>query len=415
VWFNIGELEVSLSREQLQYTKHSLDQIRQKLEIVYNEIYNRIHAIVDSASDGLHYRELIISAAEKVFANKHASQIFDFVKGNQYNVKDRYDLQRYSFTTKELHNLKVSNGRSVSTLTTKFSCWKSNTISLEKDLSNVYTVSISLFDLHKIKIYVRDCRDAVARVRAVPGQYSILVDKNFFPKELQRLVSKASSLPKAVRAQKSAGRVISDIFSIQRNSFSRIQLSDITSSKKKVYVEFKDARQKDTMKKEHLALYNLFSSDHEIYLLAIREGKAAPKGFISIEEYAREFVAKYNTKKFVEEQSLSVTKHDLGYNYSLMRLYRMDFATPYDSAWNKFRASLKATQDPSVKSYSDIRAKYTTMIAAAEFLKIEVVGAKEAIAIDKIEKALYNVYEMLKFADAPSEAAVKNYVTLIGK
>jgi hypothetical protein len=434
VHFPVGELETSLSREQLQYTKHTLNSIRTKLSRIYTEIKSRVDTHLASATDALHYRQLVVEASKNIlgYNDISSSSIFAFIKGNKYGVSRSEDLSHFNVEVSAAAlgglEMKLCNGKSTTKFTTGTGCWKTYAIILNSNHNSVgnltYNIRFKIAFLDRISIVLADVRGASARVKYKLGQgtgkFALITNEHAkFPTELQRFIVRASSLPKPP----AASRVImkSNIWMIKKNSFIRVDESTIDKKSTVVVVEFDDARTIGSIPQMQKSMLQILK-DHgrEVTVIAVKNGKKIPKYAKSIEDHILTDFDKLNTTQFVEEKQVADFKHKLDVSYDpkvkfLSTIRNMDKTAKANTVWNEVHDELSKilSMKGNVKTSND----YAYIYDISRLIKVPLkTTTGVTLSIDNIQQKLYNAYKMLKHMDYTSVAKkdVLEYVELVG-
>lgn len=259
--FAIGEVELSISREQLQITQITIDSIHERLREIHEFMKEKFEETVKDSVDELEYRVNVFKFMHMVFGqgkyySEHINSIVASFVGGKYNIKAiPSDLRHLvldlgKMSDMESKNVKAYNGTSVKTVKTHFNCWKSHVISTQSDTSKTYTVKLAnnqsmnyynqnlvlqVENLDRVTICEADVKDSAARIRhnhsSFGTKYVLLLETpaiKTLPKFLQLKVRKCSMMPKAPRQPRvpaAAKKLIdSTLYRVYANSFERYEL-----------------------------------------------------------------------------------------------------------------------------------------------------------------------------------------------
>jgi hypothetical protein len=433
VEFPTGELETSLSREQIQYTRHTLDAIKARLNMVHDEFAKILTNYLAPATDGLHYRQLVVAACKDVFGVVGDSQvIIPFLVGNKYGVSSPNDLQNFVVKVKDVHTVdgRICNGKTISAFKKNHSCWKSYAIQLHTEYNTSGGgVSFKINSLDRVTIVIDDTKGTPSRVKHKLGQgqgkYALIVKHNFFPAELQRFVVKASTLeqpPKAPRVKGTKAAPV--VWGIWRKSFQRLDESKIDKKTKVVAIEFADARTIDSIPKMQRKMVDIIKSNSkDITIIAVKEGQKIPKYAVPIEDFILDEFARLNTVEFVDSKMYADLQNSLiGYNYGYSNnvfhvMNKVKFRTAGPSLWNEVMDTIAQIMAKKVGGKAaDVLGEYSYLSEISSLLDIPLQSSKgTVISLDKIRDNLYNTYKMLKYVDSGTEKKdITEYIELVG-
>jgi hypothetical protein len=429
VVFSTGELETSLSREQLQYTRHTLDAIKSVLTKVHSEIKANILAIVDVAKDGLEYRQLIGTASEKIFGNRSATrQILDFVVGNKYNVSSQKDLETFVVKVKNIKNktFKVFDGKSrISTMNTQFTCFKMFAVTMDHEINTSDgQIDIKISYLDKFKVVINDDKKTAARVRhSGKGFVSLVInesDKKVLPSELHRFIVKATAYdlpPKAPKGTRKNKVKTADVWRMNRNSFIRIDETMVNKNKDVVVVEFENAKQQSSMPVQHQKLYDLMKYKGYEFI-GVKKGAKIPSYATPIEKFATNEIKKMNVESFVDTYYYTCLRDTINscWENGVRTLSRSQYRTPNASIWNELKDILDDIKTRTTKAtVGRDKFEYLESLCKEMGVPLKTSSAK-APTLDFIKDMLYNTYGMLQFVDQNVGInSLKKYLEQVGE
>jgi hypothetical protein len=219
MYFNIGELDLSLSRETLQYTKKTIDALSAMALRVKTEIIAKMVAITSTSTDSLDLRVNVLDAFQSVLGISNDTHRFRNFSGvfPLLGLNSADDVSVFfnpvTIPSVELDKIKVIHNGQTRAMTNAFNCWRTYSISREQRHNNQgvtqhgFRFKISV--LNRVKLVIADCSDALSRVRNASatggGGYYVVSKTNLFHADLQKYVINASTLDKVARAPRVAG------------------------------------------------------------------------------------------------------------------------------------------------------------------------------------------------------------------
>jgi len=306
--FNTGELELSISRETIQYTKYTLDAIENKLNQIY--LHYKKHWATEVSplkNNQLEYRSAVSVFLRDRFTTRWSMYDSDrfkccipFIKMDNMSdvISSESDLKNY--ISKELYPLVagVFVGNRVHRLNSSFSCGRTRVIQLV-ELNDTPAVSINIINLNKVAFILKDCFDTNSRVKQYfidnttsTERFAIIVNSDNIPAEFKSKLIKASSLPKLrtnVGAKK-RNKWVGKVYSIGRHpsvvrkvKFHSVMGEEIESIDNAVYIEFEDARSIDSCTISAYKAYNYCSLNNKT-LFAVKKGIRPSKNFVKFQD-----------------------------------------------------------------------------------------------------------------------------------
>lgn len=350
--FPVGSLDLSISREQLQYTKRSIDAIFGKMKAVFDELKTVFDSDTSSHKDEIDYR-ISVSKWVKKFTGKDVAYTSDSFRllvssliGGKYGIKTiPHDLNNYVIKT----DIDASSWKMVSTsrATTSFVRDRSNvfgTYSFEfrarRNTNNGYSwdvnVSVSRLVDGTAKVVIADCRDAAARIRykrSIDNSFvlhGIIIDPSHadvFSKLGADNIIKASSLDSPPKATYVRQKATGDIY-VWRGS--RFVKSEFDATKKYAYVKVDSFASGSIC--EEAAKYNGILSDFfgtEIIGVKtdLEQDQKTPTQIVK--EWHDSFVSGKEFKRMIESEVFNLAKSTEFYRFKNIR-------TPVVSDWNSF-------------------------------------------------------------------------------
>jgi hypothetical protein len=444
--FDTNDLQLSLSRESIQYTKSSVQNIRKKLTQVKAELFAQIESILSSANDGLEFRQKIYEAEQKIFGSKGLQDayinklIFGAVAG-RHNIFRPEDVKEFSVKVSDADLLdlrgKVSNGIRSQRLE-RTSCFKTYCIKLTDSHSGQSqtqkNIRLLISAMDSIKIVVNDVRGGDARVNFnfenLGCMFALIVNKNIFPKELQKYVIKASSLapvpkkPREKRLGVAVAKTKSNIFRIRRNSFVRTDEASEKMSRNQTvrfsYVTFTSANSTYSIKNLKWQETKSILEKYNWVVVGIKEGSAIPAGYKSIEEATVILFNESHNLDYIQLVSAKFACSEIyGKQYSGevgSFVAGKKFLTKNASVWNELQAEYQTLLHLVTlsKAYDLTFYDYERLAHALGVTPL----AMDKSFLDKLSASLYATYPMLRFVRdiyAADFEVVKNYLELVGK
>lgn len=233
LFFNVGEVDLSISREQIQYNKKTLDSIAARLKLIYSEVKDEVFKFIDKdGTDTIKYRTVLAKAYNTIY---HCQFVYDYVtKNKKFGVSTLpNDINKYSVEVSEDFAGRILFGPTVRKLNFADSFLyhsRTRAVSLfSNHAEKKYYVSIQISSIDKIKIILAEnIKTVVARIKATYGINSkfvfLIVDKNPFDGVIPAI--SASSLNKIEHKK---NKVESDFWmmNVAVSRFFRVKESDI--------------------------------------------------------------------------------------------------------------------------------------------------------------------------------------------
>jgi hypothetical protein len=294
--FGHSDLSLSLSREQIQYTKATIQNIKRSLEVARTEIKKIISDKLATATNGLEYREKLAELWNDFSGNSKTCEVeeilqpfidnnnFGISSGNVRNVINNYIIRIGEYKTTgswintDVFNAKVIGNFKASVVfkdgfaqkvTSSFTCRQTRIISLRTDRhhdtsTNLYTHSAHIrFGIDNIKdiaFYLNDVLDSVARIKynryTITEKYVLVLNENIVPAELKSRVKLASSLPKVPRTRtvrstkNNTSKIESTWYRRTGAKLEKVSASDYAHNMKLAYFVFTNASTTMSIKEE---------------------------------------------------------------------------------------------------------------------------------------------------------------------
>ena len=226
--FGVGEINLSISREQIQYDKKTMDSIKARLELAYKELKALVTNDLALATDSLDYRVRL----NKWFTDGVGQTFLLHIVNGKYGITSLpRDITKISspqhVDVLKDHMQVISNGR-LKKVSSSFSCWGTNLITLDSLWNSTKqeydrNLGLNIQHLDKIQVVIRDVRNAVSRIKydGDDKKYYLLVDKSPFGAEVKTVL--ASSFEKApIDYKKNERGAASGFYKMDRNRFLKI-------------------------------------------------------------------------------------------------------------------------------------------------------------------------------------------------
>ncbi len=410
--FDIGELSVSLSREDLQYDKKTIDAIDAKCKTVVDELTKYWEKEVSPASNIFDYKLRMIDFCKKYTSNNR--NIFKILADN---AKDKftdidYENEFFKFSVSADEYIHYVNSNGCKKVRNRFGYSISNA-HIKSEWSSktyLYFLLFKVSNRDDLVIVLRDATTAPSRVKLYlthpinQKKEVLIVDKALFdsiPNDFNKII--ASSLDKPIIFRKKKDKLKSEIYHIQGKHFSPIDENDLDKTKDIVCFKFKKANTVRSLDKESKELYEFYSriNTHAI-IVAVYERNSIPSYAMSPKEYLEKTYNFLLTKKNDIEKAKIKDILDKNYRYGLIG---------YINETDKSKLTLTIKQDSVyygivniIKSVSDIAdGKYLMaqwdLLKTCEVLLNKPLSTLSTLNIADFSSKLHDTYPMLKFVE----------------
>ena len=418
--FSVGEIDLNISREGIQYTKKS------------------ISAIINKIND---FRALI----EKLFkTNDFYTNKFDYIVGVNNFVKDNGSVfsntellkellvhNKYGITSRDLNFWKLQleygfiednrvrfyGGKSVRALAHR--SFSSSLLTVghsrgEQDKFDFLGIDFEFLDKDKLKIVIADCSDVIARVKLdfkETGAKYIISDSDFTDEHTGHLVCLASSLKKQTVKNFRESKLtknLSHYYERRNGKLHRVLNPDVDASAAVIKLakvttkclnESINSFTSDLIKSRGLKVYYIAKDSHNTLNL--------PNFMDKIEE---DFQAYISSSDYEKNKEIYYYFKNIDYTfYSLMlKKYR----TPkIDSNWNKICDKIT---DPNASIVSGTHSIWNDYCIATKGKELDVKDRDLVLA--ELSK-LYEAYSMFSFLGTYSIVAknpsIQSYINLV--
>lgn len=234
MFFGVGEIDLSISREQIQYNDKTIKAIVDRIQKMYDEMTAIITADLDTATNSVEYRKLA-----SVWHNTYdigVSYLTNTINGKHGITKIPQHISSITAENVDLDHMSVVYNFQVKSLKKSFSCWGYSAIrkSSSWDYKNSKydnSVSLSIPDLDRIVLVTRDVKDAQSRIKhsGDKSKFYLIMDKNVFSDEFT--VVNASSFEKPPRQTKEAKENITNFYIMEGNRFLRVDAASLKTAR----------------------------------------------------------------------------------------------------------------------------------------------------------------------------------------
>ena len=430
---NVGEVNLSPSRELLQYTTRSVSRIEAALLNAYNDILARITICLDVETDELKYKENIFKVARDIFGTKHditssaaVQEFFLRVINGKFGIKALPgDAQLISIPISGI--VRCYNGERMKEVKHNFNCWRSSIAVVRTDYkTDIQYLNVKISKLDRCSFFLKDAHDSAARVRGVykdSSNYVFLFENDTMPLIMKGRLKLASSLPKVIRvpravAKKAALSGPETARAIYLNSYKKvtvdIKVHQFAYVRVKSFVNHSFITN-ETMQKIH------WLQGKSVIVLAFKAADTPIKGVLPIDEYLQKRFAeltlnpKMLQEKYAFQWKLIVDEFRYG---SVLKSFLSLFAnteTIKPSVWNTERDAVKDVMDHfrDTKTFinTSLTQEYNDIATMMKLPKIEYkkLAWSAHICYDK----LIATYPMLKYQnDMWEPATLKQYLEL---
>lgn len=368
--FEIGELDLSISRESVQYTAKSIKAINERIVKVHDEVVAAMSVELDKATDELNYRELIFSTVPKIFGgrtNLNNMATACFMKravAGKYGINSLPDDAQSVLIPLTGKNW-AYNGKTLTEIKPGFNCWKSHIATVTTDPldKNKKIMRIKIDRLNRCEFYLKDVYDAGARVRSNHDgstKFMFLFEKNTMPAIMKKKLLKASTLVKKARTATTATKSQGDVYRVWKATFAKTTF-DPKSKNGYCYIVADNVRDHWWMTQDLRAKVN-FMQENGYVVLAVKKNVTPPAGVRDIDAEMKHRAAELLVHPDLKKEELAYQWDKIAdYNqYQLRAFYVVlsKYETKKPSAWNTLRSSMKDLLDYAKSNHN---SRYTPM------------------------------------------------------
>lgn len=402
--FNIGELDLSLSREAIQYTKHSIANITRRVAEVAADLEKHVSEHVNAATDGLDLRDRVLKLC-KQFNTSDAAILKLLTLDKKFGLEklESRDLRYYDIKTDKVKTIKYTRGSKITSTMPK------HFYLIDRDVD---MIRVSLAHLNELKIYIRDCKDALPRIRQ-HDRKGIVLDENFFPKEFDKYVIKASTLTKQQKMKvKTEEKPALWMVTNREGSIKRCEF-DVKLQDKVVVFEHPNM----VTKFEHDLTAAFYEAKYNILL--VKPGAKIDKleKFRYNSKFANEFIQKNSAK--MESISKAMTRRAFSNSYSngIELLKKKDIVVSDNSVFTKLSNQVKEILLTKDTYDYTLDALYNLFTRIAKHDKI-VISTVKLPSQEAIVAELYEAYPLLAHLESlyrVPASIISDYVALTNK
>lgn len=416
--FKTGELSVSLSREDLQYDKKTIEAIDAKCKLIVDEFAKYWATEVSPASGLIDYMLRMVD-----FGKKYTSQqrnlfgTLAVLNGDKFSGVS-YDDEYFSlpiwpsptpiiqFVNNSVGCRKVNHNYGNRSLT-------------GMKLANIYNKNTSMYDTYlkfrmvtrdSLVFVSRDTKNTPSRVKQYligkPDVECVIVDPSVYatiPNDFNKVLSSSLDKVVVVRTPKSA-KVVSPVYEIRKNHFYPIEVAAIDQTADNIVcVKFTKANTTSSVDAASERFLNSPDLRKHAIVIAVRASDNIPSYAKSPTEFAEKLYAKIMTKK--NEIELSHLKSKLMNMWQGPIKYMTEFCgvntTHLKSLTKKKDSVYNTTVDKihtamSFKDHDTLKKELSMLKSLEHYLN----KPSMVLNIENIEEAFYNAYPLLKYAES---------------
>lgn len=405
--FSTGEIDLTLSREGIQYTKKTIQSFKRKLEECQNFLNSKAKEINDLSTDEFDYRKRISETFSSTIGGSNSEVYSSLIGGNKYGLKVNdlrwvsFDVDSKLFEDSCLQGLIDCVPKSMNKLGSLIQVNKSDyDHTAQCYLKHHVRVNILAFTDpgFKFQIVIDDVPDTFARIRYSDKRgYCLRVKNDLFPAKFDHFKIKASDMdkrPKMPRNSRPANVTTpkQEIFQFNGNVFRRLD-SSTKVPENAVWVIIKHANDHTLNRVKYQFLT---FAKQEYIVLAVKSADQLPKDAIMLMDQLKKDYDDF-TSSGKYERSVNAGIYDFNnYDRSIDALLT-EIVTKRDSLWNdigkKFIEAKGYVIDNDFTKYQT----YERIMDLPAFYS----DNSTIDPLDSYRTTLYNTYEMLEFVDIP--------------
>ncbi len=390
--FNIGELDLSLSREDLQYTKKTILSIQKKLESAIEDFKILTKNKLSSAKDKFEFAQMSYNFFDELRYGTYLGikTLHDAININNPLYDENIDVNTgfYSCSTPVIYDdfKSYENGKILSLKKSrifKYTSWGGNKL------------EIKISCIKDIKFVIADASMTPLRVKQhLSGSNVLICNKNFdfLPIELKSQIIKASDLPKPVINRTKREKIKSSLYmkiGKQFSPFTEEQIAQVSTVKKMCYFHFTRANTIDSVIDEEKEMF--YAANRMGYIIfGIKPGTTPPKGI----KHAKEVMTDHYNTLLPTETNQKYLQFYQRFCYTFSNINVLS-KTKHSSVWNDFvDLYVKA------KSFNDKTTNDTKTIENINTLR-SVLKLKKPVStldedIEAIESKFFKSYPMIR-------------------
>lgn len=426
--FDPSDISLSLSREDIQYDRKTLEAIKNKIDVFYNEFIDfweeKTKDIIDEFDYFIEISNLLNKIKKSGYHHNTMSVIYDIL------IKTaKVDLSKFNFAENQIEfevpesfakGMKYKNPSSYGN--SKF-FYIRNKMSVDSSGQQVttYYLCFSTKIAKKIVYMLNDATHIHKRVNEnyYNNQVIIFNDFNFLPAVFASQVVSAASLPQPqiVKRQQTI-RTESEYFMHQGKRFYKVELKQFDNAVKKgnlVYMYFKSARSDSSIHPDYEDYFEVKDKFNDLVVVYIKEGTPIPTGAIHPKDWMM--------KKY-DELEKDIEYIHMANIYPTIKSFDLPerFETVHDSKWNEFMKLIDDCKVHYEKGFSLKGPYYTRQFE----ILCNLLDKPSKVVLrdcDEYLNELKTFYPMLKvinryslnFISDEELSIIKEYINLIGK
>lgn len=308
LFFDTGELDLGLSRENIQYTKYTIEAIERKVNAVYDDLYRMFLEAVKDAVTDVQYKISVIEFLKLLDVHYAKSIVFSFIKQHgKFKILNGLDLDDYTFYA-DVYAISFYRHKTITSLRSKDRSNYFGGDGVVVKLDNSVTVKLNVISNKTLMIVKKDTKDTISRVKylkSLGGQTRTFlivddIDESKLDPSIRPLIVNGSSLQKlkrdALKSEKTNVYRLSIKYQGSTITFSKIdtQFFDrvVELNKKLAHVFFTKANNSSSLEDVHNLSRVIGKMSDEYTFLAVRKGTQPPKGSVHILDIAKSTYAK---------------------------------------------------------------------------------------------------------------------------
>lgn len=425
--FGVGEINLSISREQIQYDKKTIDSIKAKLEVAYNEFKALIEADLNAAEDSIDYRKRVNKWYEDQINPNFLVHIID----GKYGINQLpRDIARVTAKMVEDDHIQAVSAGRLKKVNARFSCWGNSAISVDsnwdhKNQRYEHTLGLRIGSLDRIQVVIRDVRDAVSRIKhsGDSNKYYLLVDKSPFISEIKTVLASSFDKPERISSKEERGE-LSGFYVLTGSRFLKIDKNKFLGYRSKDCVIAVKIGNAITSGSDETIIDKKvkFLVDQSWSVIGYKEN--APKGVKTVDEglkYVFDQLANDpELKKSIADHAMrNLFKQVGGCNIALLAI-KIDVNS---DKWNDLIAPMKPVIDHYAKYKAPVSGGYTpyqftTWIRLCKLLGVDDKTAGVVDLQPTFDTMIKN-YPLLKFVhqswygEVQDPEAIRDYIKMI--
>lgn len=425
--FGVGEISLSISREQIQYDEQTLKAITTRLLETHDQFKAKVKADLDAATNSVEYRQALLK-----WYNEDVSPAFllSIVDG-KYGIKVLpSDISHVRAEVDDLKGLVCVRGDKTRSLTRSFNTWGLNHIRVNDNwvaAKSKYNFNVNLVISHltSVQVVIRDVHDTASRIRfsGDPKITYLILDQNIFSDEIKTVLG--STFAKAPREKRDPATELSACYIKNGNRFTRVPKAEYTNlltSKTVVAVKIKNAVSA-SMNDEVISPELSFLDRNGWTIVGYKDVKpSALKGpKEALEHVYNEMVNDAGLKASVAEYNLKhMFNQASGCTAAMLMIREHDISSPM---WDTFKVVMQPMIDHykakgTTPSGAYVPPNFNRWVKVCELLKkpTPTTGVTDISSTLEELRLKYPMLEMINVSwwnGSTNKEAVKQYIELV--